>query len=144
MKFSSKVEGYCFAGGLRVFGYFCGFFTVKMSGQGPPAAHKVRRNVSPSQTRRQGPMKAVMPFILKHSPSRSPSSPTLSSLAVLQRRSPVADRLSPDSRRSPSSPGSYKGSRPKLHAFLPFGWHFAMFGRSSTLSLRQLTLNSSY
>lgn len=80
-----------------------------MSGQGPGSTHKMRRNVSPPS--RQGPMKAVKPFILKSSPSRSPSSPTLSNLAF-QRRSPVTDsRHSPD-RRSPSSPG-FKVERPK-------------------------------
>lgn len=80
-----------------------------MSGQGPPPAPKVRRNVSPSQ--RQGPMKAMKAFTLKgSSPSRSPSSPT--HLAALHGRSPGPDnRLSPD-RRSPGSP-AFKVERPK-------------------------------
>lgn len=80
-----------------------------MSGQGPPPAPKVRRNVSPSQ--RQGPMKAMISFTLKgNSPSRSPSSPT--HLAALHGRSPVTEhRHSPD-RRSPGSP-AFKVERPK-------------------------------
>ena len=80
-----------------------------MSGQGPPHAPKVRRNVSPSQ--RQGPMKAMKAFsLIGSSPSRSPSSPT--HLAALHGRSPGPDnRVSPD-RRSPGSP-CFKGKRSK-------------------------------
>lgn len=72
-----------------------------MSGQGPASAHKVRR-LSPTP-QRQGPMKAVKPFILK------PTSP--SNVSPWQRPSPVESRQSPD-RRSPSSP-AFKVERPK-------------------------------
>jgi hypothetical protein len=91
-----------------------------MSGQGPTSAHKMRRNVSPPQ--RQGPMKAVKPFILKSSPSRSPSSPCS---LTLQRRSPVTDsRHSPDRRSpGPSSPG-FKGIQSE--SMVSEFWHIAM------------------
>lgn len=79
-----------------------------MSGQGPGTTHKVRRSTTPPQMAqsRQGPLKAVQPFILKkNNPSRSPSSPNF---LVRQRKSPGPEiGLSPD-RRSPSSPG-FKG-----------------------------------
>ncbi|XP_060596674.1 protein FAM117B-like [Ruditapes philippinarum] len=80
----------------------------------------MRRNVSPPQ--RQGPMKAVKPFILKSSPSRSPSSPCS---LTLQRRSPVTDsRHSPDRRSpGPSSPG-FKGIQSE--SMVSEFWHSAM------------------
>ncbi|KAJ8314355.1 hypothetical protein KUTeg_008916 [Tegillarca granosa] len=76
-----------------------------MSGQPP---QRVRRNVSPTiQTQR--PMKAVLQFSLKSSPSKSPaSSPT--AIGILSRRSPDY-RHSPE-RKSPISP-SFKVERPK-------------------------------
>ena len=101
-----------------------------MSGQGPQTTHKVRRNVSPSQTQRQGPIKAVKPFgiNLRNSPSRSPSSP--SHVLFTQqgpRRSPVAEsRHSPD-RRSPGPGSPSKGK----NSFLCV-WQVAIHCESET------------
>lgn len=76
-----------------------------MSGQ---PHQRVRRNASPIQTHR--PIKAVIPFSLKSSPTRkSPvSSPTAG--LILTRRSP--DNRSSPERKSPCSP-SFKVERPK-------------------------------
>lgn len=78
-----------------------------MSGQ---PHQRVRRNASPSNVIIQRPIKAVIPFSLKSSPTRrSPASSPTAGL-ILTRRSPD-NRTSPE-RKSPNSP-SFKVERPK-------------------------------